>query len=158
GAEVQWVRQVPVMMVALPIAGWGSIRGPLTLHVHYDRLPPPLPEARDAEDAADRVPQQDRDPDIDRVEPHRLLDDEAETKLHHHLRDDRDVERALRVAGSLKPAGVGEGDGDEESRQAQDAQQLSTDLDHRRFGHAEEAEQRLGHEQEQGADGRRTAN
>ena len=79
---------------------------------------PPLPlvEPHHAQRAARRVPDEDRDPDVDRIQRAGLLDHEADAERHDDLRDDRDVERALGVARALQPAGVGERDGDEQTR------------------------------------------
>jgi hypothetical protein len=44
------------------------------------------------------VTDEDRDPDVDRLQCRDLLHDEADAQRQHDLRDDRDVERALRVA------------------------------------------------------------
>ena len=84
-----------------------------------------------------------------------LLDDEADAERHDDLRDDRDVERALRVAGALQSAGVGERDGDEQPRNAEHAQQLDADLDDRRLVHAEHGEQLAREEEEEQPDERR---
>ena len=69
---------------------------------------------------------------------------EAEAERHADLRDQRDEERAARVAGPLQPAGIGQRDGDEESRHAEIAQQLLADLDDHRIVQAEERQQLLG--------------
>ena len=74
---------------------------------------------------------------------------------HDDLGDERDVERALRVARALQRAGVDERDGDEEARHGEVAQQLGADLEHVRLAHAEDAEQRPRHGDEGEADHRR---
>ena len=71
----------------------------------------------------------------------RLLDHEADAQRHDDLRDDRDVERALGVARALQPAGVGQRDGDEKTRDTEHPQKLDADLDDGRVVHAEEGQQ-----------------
>ena len=58
------------------------------------------------------MPREDGEPDVDRIESARLLNHEADSERDDHLRDDRDVERAARVARALQPAGVSKSDGD----------------------------------------------
>jgi hypothetical protein len=52
-----------------------------------------------------------------------MLDHEADAERQEDLRYDRDVERALGVAGALEAAGIGQGRGDEEAGDAEDPQQ-----------------------------------
>ena len=96
--------------------------------VHRDRLPLALLESQHAQHAPRRVPGKYRDPDVDWIQSARPLDDEADAERNDDLRDDRDIKRALGVAGALKPAGVREGNGDEETGERQDPQQLNTQV------------------------------
>src|SRR5687768_12143285 len=84
-----------------------------------------------------RVTDQDCDPDVKRLKRACLLDHEADAERDHYLRDDRDIERALRITGALKPARVCQRDSDEESRDAENTQQLCPDLEDDRIVHAE---------------------
>ena len=129
----------------------------LLLDVHRNLPPLPLIESQHAEETAGRVADEDRDPDVDRIERAELLDEEADAERDDDLRRDRDVERALGVAGSLQPAGVGQRHGDQEARDAQDAKQLDADLDDRRFVHPENREQLPRDEQKEHADDGRAA-
>jgi hypothetical protein len=45
--------------------------------------------------------EEDRAPDIYGFQRAQSLDGEAETDRHHDLRDERDIERAPRIAGPL---------------------------------------------------------
>ncbi len=99
---------------------------------------------------------EDGEPDVHWFEGANLLDDEADAERDRDLRDDRDVERALCVASSLQAAGVGEGDGDEEAGEREDAEQLCADRYGRGIGHAKDREQILREEEIEDADSRRT--
>src|SRR5262249_61559716 len=84
---------------------------------------------------------QNRDPDVDRVQTACLPDHKTGAEGDDDLRDDRDVERALGVSRPLKSARVCERDGDEKTRDAQHAQKLDADLDDGRLTHAEDGQQ-----------------
>src|SRR5262245_21790280 len=99
--------------------------------------------------------EKNRDPDVDRVQPARLPDHKADAEGHDDLRDDRDVERAPGVSSALQSARVGEGDGDEKTRDAQNAQKLDADLDDGRLVHAEDGQQLSREKQEEAPDERR---
>src|SRR3712207_3406812 len=116
--------------------------------VHMDGAPLPLVEAGHAEGAAGGVADQDGEPDVERVEGGGLLDGEADAERDDHLGDDGDVERAAGVAGPLEAARVGEGDGDEEAGEGEDAQELRADLDHGGLVHPEDAQELAGDEEE----------
>ena len=75
-----------------------------------------LRESQDAERASSEMAEQDREPDMNRMKRAPFLDDEAETERDENLRNDRDIERALRVSGSLKSAGVCQSHGNEQAR------------------------------------------
>ena len=87
---------------------------------------------------------QNRDPDVDRMQRSSLLDHVADAQRQRDLRDDRDVERALRIAGSLESAGVSQRDSDELAREAEHVQQLHTDPDDYRVMHSEYRQQLAG--------------
>ena len=72
-----------------------------------------LRESQYTERASSEMAEQDREPDMDRMERAPFLDDEAETERDENLRNDRYVEWALRVSGSLKTARITEGNGNE---------------------------------------------
>ena len=52
------------------------------MDVHRDRLPPPLIESHQAQQAPRRVANEDRDPDIDWIQSARPLNDEANPQRH----------------------------------------------------------------------------
>src|SRR5262245_48833284 len=81
------------------------------LQLHLDRAPVTLRESQYAEGASCGMAEQDCEPDMDRMERAPFLDDEAEAERDENLRNDRYIERALRVSGSLKTAGVTESGG-----------------------------------------------
>ena len=56
----------------------------------------------------------------------------AQAERHDDLRDDRDDERAARVAAALQRARVGERHRDEQPRHAEEAQQLAAEIEHDR--------------------------
>src|SRR5713226_2013948 len=95
---------------------------------HLDCAPLPLPEAEHTEDAPRDMTRQNRQPDIDRVELPQALYHEADAQRHEDLRNHRDVERALRVPGPLQSPRVCQGDSDEQSGDAQHAEQLDADI------------------------------
>src|SRR5262245_26371721 len=141
------------------LAALGMTSSPLArrrVDVHSNTPPFPLIESQHTQRASRDVPDEDRDPNINGVEVARALNDEADAERDDHLRDDRDVEWALRVAGALEAAGVGERDGDEQARDAQDVQELHAEVDNRTPVHAEDREQLPRNEQEQRADQRGT--
>ena len=63
-----------------------------------------LIEPNDAEHASRRVTEENRDPNVERIERARLLNHETDAQRHDDLRGDRDVERALCIARPLKAA------------------------------------------------------
>ena len=91
-------------------------------------------------------------PDVDRVEPARSLDDEADAEGNDDLRDDRDIEWTLGVARSLESAGVGERDGDEESGEGEHAQQLHAKVHNKAIVHPENREKLPREEEEAGSE------
>src|SRR2546423_1368005 len=119
--------------------------------VHGDVAPPSLIEPQHAQCATRRVANENRDPDVERLECTSLLDHEADPQWHEHLRDDRDVEWALGVAGSLKSAGVGQRDRDEQPRHAEHMQELRSDLDDRGLVQAEHRQQLPRKEEKEGS-------
>ena len=88
------------------------------------------------------------EPDVYRLQITGLLYYEANADRQDDLRDDRDEERTLCVAGTLQPASVGKCSGDKKTRYAQHAQKLHADLDDRRVGHAKYREQLTWYEEE----------
>src|SRR5829696_7668240 len=76
--------------------------------VDADRAPLALVEPDHAQRGTRRVTDEDRDPDVHRLERGELLDHEADAERDDDLRDDGDVERALGVARALQAAGEGE--------------------------------------------------
>src|SRR5512132_584788 len=122
---------------------------PRGLDVDGDLPPLALAEPGDGEGRARQVSEHDRRPDVGRVEAAGRLENGADSDRHDDLRDDRDVERAARVTGALEATGVGEGDGDEESRHAQEPEQLTADRRDEGLGHPEDAEQTGRDRQEQ---------
>ena len=100
---------------------------------------------------------QDRDPDVDRVERAELLKDEADTERHDDLRRDGNIERALRVTGALQTAGVRQRNRDKHPRYAEDPQQLHADFDDRRIAHPEDRQELARDEQKEQPDHGRAA-
>src|SRR4030095_876104 len=125
---------------------------PHRLYIHRNRSPFLLPESRDAENAADEVPQDDRGPDICWHQRPRCLDDRAQSKRNRNLRDDGHVERASCVAGALQATVVAERYRDEQTGDTQVPKQLSSDRQDERIRHAEGRKQVLGHQQKGRAD------
>ena len=80
------------------------------------------------------------------------LQDEAEPDRHDDLRDDRDVQRPLRITRALQRAGERQRDGHEEAGHRQIAEQLAAQRERRSVGHTKHGEQRLGREDERGTD------
>src|SRR5262245_19105343 len=101
--------------------------------------------------------EENRDPDVDRVQPACLPDHKADAEGHDDLRNDRDVERTLGVTSPLQSARVCERDGDEKTRDAQHAQKLDADLVDGRLAHAEDGQQLLRETEEEAADESRAA-
>src|SRR5262245_57480675 len=95
---------------------------------------------------------EDGDPDVDRLQVTRALDDEADTERHDDLRHDRDVERATGVARTLKTAGISQGRRDENTGDAEHVQELCRDPDDYGVVHTEDREQLSGEEEETSAD------
>src|SRR5690606_39464315 len=116
---------------------------------HSDVRPLPLPELEYAQQAAREVTEQDREPDLPRPERAGPVEHEAEPDGQHDLRDDGDVERAARIAGTLQSARVRERDGDEDAGQAQESEQLRAELDDHGVAHAEDREEPTRQQQEQ---------
>lgn len=98
---------------------------------------------------------QNRDPNVDRVQLTCLLNHKTDAEGHDDLRDDRDVERALGVSRPLQSTCVSERDSDEESRDTEYPQKLDPDLDDGRVMHAKDCEQLSRQEQEKEPDERR---
>src|SRR5262245_39277691 len=88
--------------------GWFDING--------DRTPLALAEAQETQRRARDVTDEDRGPDVEGIETGHRLEDRTEPERHDHLRDDRDPQRASRVAGALQAACIGERNGDEQTR------------------------------------------
>src|SRR4051812_8644701 len=61
------------------------------MHCYVDLPPLSLIEPPDAQGAAGEVADEDREPDVDRLERRRLLDEEADAERDDDLRGDRDV-------------------------------------------------------------------
>src|SRR5688572_4692785 len=70
--------------------------------IHRDAPPLLLTEPREAEDRAGGVADDDGGPDVLGFEAGRRLEEGAQAERNDHLRDDRDVQRAARVARSLQ--------------------------------------------------------
>src|SRR5690606_35365262 len=116
-------------LAGAPGRGRAETRGsrPRRLDVHHDLPPLALPEPRDAEARTREVAEHDGEPDVGGLQAAGLLEQEAQAERHDDLRDDRDVERAARVAAALEPARVRERDGDEEPGYAQVPHELHAD-------------------------------
>src|SRR5512134_1741063 len=99
----------PIVRTAASI-GASACGARALVEVDADLPPLPLIEPQYAQRTARGMAHENGDPDIDGVERAHALDDEADPQRHGDLRDDGDVERALRVASSLQPAGVRERD------------------------------------------------
>ena len=125
--------------------------------VDRDPSPFPLIESQHAEPASGRMADKDRDPDVNRMQRSRSLDHVTDTKWHHDLRNDRDVERALRISRSLQSAGVCQRDGDEETRQTQDVKELDANPHYDWIVHSEYRQQLSRDKEEQRTDDRRAA-
>src|SRR6266508_6519679 len=97
---------------------------------------PPLALAKsdDAESRSSEMPEHDRQPDVGRLKVAHRLEYGTEADRHRDLRDDRDVQRATGVAGALQAAGVGEGHGNEEARDAQKPEQFLPERPDERLG------------------------
>src|SRR5262245_11949269 len=76
-------------------------------YIHRNASPLSLLEANHTQRAPRRVTDQNRDPDVDRVQSACLPDHKADAEGHDNLRDDRDVERAPGVTSPLQSARVG---------------------------------------------------
>src|SRR3954469_5356787 len=121
---------------------------------HCDVPPFALVESQDAQCAARRMPGENREPDVDRIESAHSPDDETRAERNYNLRDDRDVEGTLRVACALKSTSVCECNRDEQSRQAQNPEQRYSDLDDVWFVHAKDSKKLSWQEQEEQSDER----
>src|SRR5207253_5846831 len=97
---------------------------PRRLDVDRDVAPLALPESGDGQRGSRQMPENDGRPDVRRLEAAHRLKHGAQADRHHDLGDDRDIQRAPRVAGTLQAAGVAQGHGDEETGYAQVSEQL----------------------------------
>src|SRR5689334_17890631 len=87
----------------------------VNLRLDLYSFPLPLPEPNHAQRATRCMSREDCEPDVERNELAYLLNHKTYSERHDHLRDDRDVEWATRVARALQSAGVSQRDGDEQS-------------------------------------------
>ena len=83
------------------------------LDIDRNASPFALLEPHETERRTRGVADDDCRPDVTRVESVHRLEHCAQTQRNDHLRDDRDIQRASRVAGPLQPARVAERNGDE---------------------------------------------
>src|SRR5262249_34153236 len=149
-AEAQWLR----------LLAWTVIRSNRTrsrsrwFDVDGDVPPFSLPEAQYAQYRAREMTEDDGEPDVAGLQAAQRLEKGAQADGDGDLRHDGDVKRATRVARSLQATGVTERHRDEESGHGQVSKQLLSNVSHLRFGHAEDAEQKMRNEQEQGANHR----
>src|SRR3954463_9680371 len=132
-------RSATVRQWSVRFRSWQSWRpSPFLIEVHPDGAPLTLIEPRHAQGAAGGVTDENRYPDIDRVEPARPPDEEADAQWDQNLRHDRYVERTLGVSGPLESAGIGQRSGDQQPGKAQNPEQLGADLHHCRLLHTED--------------------
>src|SRR2546430_360121 len=96
------------------------------------------------------MPGENRQPDVDGIELPRLPNEETDPERHEDLRDHRDIQRALRIPSALQPTRIRERDRNEQSGEAQHAQQLNADVHDNRIMHPEHGEQLTWQEQEEG--------
>jgi hypothetical protein len=123
--------------------------GPPRSNVHHDLAPAALAEPGDAERGASDVADDNGQPDIVGLQRSENLDGEAHAHRQQHLGNEGDIEGALRVAGPLKPASVGEGGCDEEAGNAEVAQELDAQVDHFGVSHAKDGQELPGRQEKE---------
>src|SRR3954462_8996945 len=77
---------------------------------------------------------------------------ETDPERQENLRDERDVERTARITCPLKPAGVGQGHGDEQAEDTENPKQLAPEPHHDGIVQSEDGQELLGNQQEEGTD------
>src|SRR5262245_40055762 len=99
--------------------------------------------------------EENRAPDVDRVQPACLTDHKADAEGHACVRDDRAGWRALGAARPVPSARGCARDGDERTRDASHAQKPDAALGGGRLAHAEDGQQWLREKEEEAPDDRR---
>ena len=77
-----------------------------------------LHKADDTQRTSGYVPDEDGDPNMDRLQGPYTPDHKANTEWYYDLRNDGDIKRALGISGPLQAAGVGQSDGNKDARDA----------------------------------------